>query len=78
VTRNPKGWKLPCYLITDGHCQSFRELMEETPWEKYGVGNDPRCANCMVHCGFEASAVAEVMSNLPSLWRTIKWNFFRR
>lgn len=78
VTRNPKGWKKPCYLITDGHCQSFRELMEETAWEKYGVGNDPRCAHCMVHCGFEASAVAEVMSNLPSLWRTMKWNIFRR
>ncbi len=78
VTRNPKGWKLPCYLITDGHCQSFQELMEETPWETYGVGNDPRCANCMVHCGFEGSAVAEITSNLSSLWRTVKWNMFRR
>lgn len=78
VTRNPKGWKLPCYLITDGHCQSFQELMEETPWETYGVGNDPRCANCMVHCGFEGSAVAEITSNLSSLWRTMKWNMFRR
>lgn len=78
VTRNPKGWKLPCYLITDGHSQSFQELMEETPWEKYGVGNDPRCANCMVHCGFEGSAVAEITSNLSSLWRTVKWNMFRR
>ncbi|MFQ6121542.1 MAG: adenosyl-hopene transferase HpnH [Dehalococcoidales bacterium] len=74
-TRNPKGWKRPCYLITDGHCQSFRELMEETPWEKYGVGNDPRCSNCMVHCGFEASALGEVSKSLPSLWRTITWNF---
>ena len=55
-TRNPKGWKRPCYLITDGHCQSFQELIEETHWEKYGVGNDPRCRNCMMHCGFEASA----------------------
>lgn len=75
-TRNPKGWKRPCYLITDGHCQSFRELMEETPWEKYGVGNDPRCSNCMVHCGFEASALEEVGKNLSNLWRTIRWNFF--
>lgn len=78
VTRNPKGWKLPCYLITDGHCGSFQELMETTPWEKYGVGNDPRCANCMVHCGFEASAVAEITSNLSSFWRTVKWNISRR
>jgi hopanoid biosynthesis associated radical SAM protein HpnH len=75
-TRNPKGWKRPCYLITDGHCQSFRELMEETPWEKYGVGNDSRCSNCMVHCGFEASALKEVGKNLSNLWRTIRWNFF--
>ena len=75
-TRNPKGWKRPCYLITDGHCQSFRELMEETPWEKYGGGNDPRCLNCMVHCGFEASAVDMVGRSLPALWHTVKWNLF--
>jgi len=74
-TRNPKGWKRPCYLITDGHYRSFRELMEETPWEKYGVGNDPRCANCMVHCGFEGSALDAIGKSLPSLWRTITWNF---
>ncbi|MBI4187135.1 MAG: adenosyl-hopene transferase HpnH [Chloroflexi bacterium] len=77
-TRNPKGWKMPCYLITDGHRQSFQELMEETPWEKYGVGNDPRCANCMVHCGFEAGALDELGSSLPALWRTVRWNFFGR
>lgn len=75
-TRNPKGWRRPCYLIADGHCWSFRELMEETPWEKYGVGNDPRCSNCMVHCGFEASALEEVGKNLSDFWRTIRWNFF--
>lgn len=75
-TLNPKGWKRPCYLITDGHCSSFKELMEETPWEHYGVGNDPRCANCMVHCGFEASALGEINRSLPNLWRTVRWNFF--
>lgn len=75
-TRNPKGWKIPCYLITDGHCNSFKELMEDTPWEKYGVGNDPRCANCMVHCGFEASAVDAAGKSLSGMWKTIKWNFF--
>lgn len=74
-TRNPMGWKRPCYLITDGHCQSFKELMEETPWEKYGVGNDPRCANCMVHCGFEASAIEAAGKNLSDFWRMIRWNF---
>ena len=74
-TRNPKGWKRPCYLITDGHCQSFQELMNETQWEKYGVGNDPRCSNCMVHCGFEASAIKEAFRGLPNMWQTIKWSF---
>jgi hopanoid biosynthesis associated radical SAM protein HpnH len=75
-TRNPMGWKQPCYLITDGHFSSFRELMDETVWEQYGVGNDPRCANCMVHCGFEASAVTEATGSLSNLWRTAKWNLF--
>lgn len=74
-TVNPKGWKRPCYLITDGHCRSFRELMEETPWERYGVGNDPRCANCMVHYGFEADAVNQVGKSLSSIWETMRWNF---
>jgi len=77
-TRNPKGWKSPCYLITDGHYQSFKELIEETPWHKYGVGNDPRCRNCMVHCGFEASALDQVGKSPSALWRTVKWNFFGR
>jgi len=75
-TRNPKGWKKPCYLITDGHYQSFKELMEETSWDNYGVGNDPRCANCMVHCGFEATAIGEAGKSLSGIWQTIKWNFF--
>lgn len=74
-TVNPKGWKRPCYLVTDGHCQSFRELMEETPWERYGVGNDPRCANCMVHYGFEADAVGQAGKSLSNLSKTMRWNF---
>jgi len=72
-TRNPKGWKRPCYLITDGHCKSFRELMDETDWSSYGSGNDPRCANCMVHCGFEGSALGKVTSSPGTLWRTVRW-----
>jgi len=71
-TRNPQGWKRPCYLLTDGHCRSFRELMEETDWERYGVGRDPRCANCMVHSGFEASAVLS-MGRPAELVRAIAW-----
>lgn len=73
-TRNPRGWKRPCYLITDGYCGSFRELMEETPWERYGVGHDPRCANCMVHCGFEASAIDEMTHHPADVWRMLRWN----
>jgi hopanoid biosynthesis associated radical SAM protein HpnH len=71
-TRNPKGWKMPCYLITDGHCTSFRQLMDQTPWDNYGADNNPRCVNCMVHCGYEASALGAAKRNLPNLWKTVK------
>lgn len=74
-TRNPLGWKRPCYLITDGHYRSFKELMEDTSWEKYGIGNDTRCANCMVHCGFEATAIDEAGKSLTDMYKMIKWNF---
>ena len=60
---------MPCYLLTDGYRETFRQLMEETPWERYGVGNDPRCANCMVHSGFEASAIEAGSKSPADLWR---------
>ncbi|MBN9571559.1 MAG: adenosyl-hopene transferase HpnH [Alphaproteobacteria bacterium] len=53
------GWQKPCYLLGEGYAKTFRELMEGTEWEKYGVGNYEKCANCMVHCGFEGTAVAD-------------------
>jgi hopanoid biosynthesis associated radical SAM protein HpnH len=56
-TRNVRGWKGPCYLVTDRHYASYRELVESTAWEKLGPGNDPRCEHCLVHCGFEPAAV---------------------
>ncbi len=57
-TRNVFGWQKPCYLLVDeGYAASFRALMEETDWQRYGKGRHPKCANCMVHCGFEATAV---------------------
>jgi hopanoid biosynthesis associated radical SAM protein HpnH len=62
-TRSLKGWQRPCYLLNDGSAASFKELMEETAWDRYGVGHDPRCADCMVHCGFEPSAVLETIKN---------------
>ena len=74
-TRNVKGWKGPCYLITDLHHPTFNDLIEKTPWEKYGYGNDPRCENCMVHSGYEASAVLGVNSKLGDMFRLLKWQF---
>ncbi|MBI4774872.1 MAG: adenosyl-hopene transferase HpnH [Deltaproteobacteria bacterium] len=73
-TRNPKGWKSPCYLITDTHYASFEELMEKTDWDRYESGMDLRCRNCMVHCGFEPSVVRTVGSHPGDLIKMIRWN----
>jgi hopanoid biosynthesis associated radical SAM protein HpnH len=51
------GWQRPCYLMADGYARSYRELLETTDWERYGRGRDPRCENCMAHCGYEPTAV---------------------
>ena len=51
------GWQKPCYLLGEGYVKTFKELMDDTDWDKYGVGNYEKCANCMVHCGFEGTAV---------------------
>ena len=72
-TRNPEGWRSPCYLLMDTHYSSFAELMEKTPWEKYGVGNDPRCRDCMVHCGFEPTAALDAGRSLRDIARTLWW-----
>lgn len=68
-TLTPRGWRRPCYLVVDEHCGSYRELMEATDWGKYGVNQDPRCANCMVHCGFEASLIDHARHSLPELFQ---------
>jgi hopanoid biosynthesis associated radical SAM protein HpnH len=57
------GWQRPCYLMSDGYASSYRELVETTEWEKYGRGRDPRCANCMAHCGYEPTAVTRTMES---------------
>lgn len=72
VTLTPRGWRRPCYLIADEHCASYEELMEETDWEKYGVGRDQRCSNCMVHSGFEASLIDRARRSLPELFQLAK------
>jgi len=58
------GWQRPCYLMADGYAQSYRELIETTDWDAYGRGRDPRCANCMAHCGYEPTAVLATMGSL--------------
>ena len=55
------GWQRPCYLMSDGYANSYQELLEETEWERYGRGRDPRCDNCMAHCGYEPTAVTETL-----------------
>jgi hopanoid biosynthesis associated radical SAM protein HpnH len=60
-TRNIFGWQRPCYLLNEGYARTYRELMDETEWETYGTGNYEKCANCMVHCGYEATAVNDTV-----------------
>ena len=55
------GWQKPCYLVGEGYVATFRELMEDTDWDDYGVGKYEKCANCMVHCGFEGTAARDSM-----------------
>src|SRR5438309_2146726 len=58
------GWQQPCYLLADGYAKSWQELLDTTRWEDFGRGKDPRCANCMAHCGYEPSAVLATMGSL--------------
>jgi len=62
-TRNFFGWQRPCYLLGEGYAKTFKELMEETDWGAYGTGNYEKCANCMVHSGYEATAVMDSVRN---------------
>ena len=73
-TRNVFGWQRPCYLLVDeGYAPSFRALMEETDWDSYGTGNNPKCANCMAHCGYEPTAVDEAVgSPWKVLWAALR------
>ena len=58
------GWQRPCYLLDDGYVQTYKELVEDTDWSAFGRGNDPRCENCMAHCGYEPSAVFATLGSL--------------
>jgi len=61
-TRNIFGWQRPCYLLSEGYAKSFKELMETTDWDAYGTGRYEKCADCMVHCGFEPTAVNDTVA----------------
>ncbi|HKI69577.1 MAG TPA: DUF3463 domain-containing protein [Verrucomicrobiae bacterium] len=76
-TYNIRGWKAPCYLMTDGHYAGYQEMLEKVDWNKYGVvdgvARDPRCENCMVHCGYDPSGA--LSSNPRDNWKNFKYNF---
>ena len=78
-TRNVRGWKGPCYLMTDGHWKSYQELLDQVDWDKYGVvdgvARDVRCENCMVHCGYEPSAMLGRDAQPGDTWKNIRFNF---
>jgi len=81
-TRNIRGWKAPCYVMTDGHYPSYRDLLEKTEWERYGVVNgearDPRCENCMMHCGYEPTAMLGRQAKSGDTWKNVAFNFAPR
>jgi hopanoid biosynthesis associated radical SAM protein HpnH len=78
-TYNVFGWQKPCYLLQDGYADTFQELMDSTAWEEYGTeSGNPKCANCMVHSGYEASAVNETFSSLRGMLATAKATIFSR
>jgi hopanoid biosynthesis associated radical SAM protein HpnH len=71
-TRNVFGWQRPCYLMNDGYAKTFKELLETTDWERYGTGRDPRCADCMVHCGYEPTSVLDATKNPLNMLKAAK------
>ena len=86
-TRNIRGWKAPCYFMTDtvgskGHYDSYAEMLESVDWNKYGVvegvAKDPRCENCMTHCGYEPTASLGLQAQRGDTWKTVKFNFGSR
>jgi hopanoid biosynthesis associated radical SAM protein HpnH len=75
-TRNPNGWKGPCYLITDSHYATYQELMEKTDWPRFENKEDPRCKHCMVHSGFEPTVSVGTGIGLIERLQMMSWSFF--
>jgi MoaA/NifB/PqqE/SkfB family radical SAM enzyme len=78
-TRNVRGWKAPCYLMTDGHYATYGEMLDKVDWSKYGVvdgvARDHRCENCMVHCGYDPSGALGTNYKRGDTWKNIRYNF---
>jgi hopanoid biosynthesis associated radical SAM protein HpnH len=78
-TFNIRGWKAPCYLMTDGHYPSYAGMLHEVKWENYGVvegkARDPRCENCMVHCGYDPSGALGTNYQRGDNWKNVRYNF---
>ena len=66
-TYTVEGWRSPCYMLADKHVDTIKELFEDTDWEAYGTDRDPRCANCLMHCGYEASTILDAFSKPKDL-----------
>ncbi len=81
-TYNVKGWKAPCYLMTDGHYPTYAEMLGKVVWEQYGVvdgvARDPRCENCMVHCGYDPSGALGTNYQSGDNWKNFRYNFSAR
>jgi hopanoid biosynthesis associated radical SAM protein HpnH len=78
-TYNIFGWQKPCYLLQDGYADTFEELLQETNWENYGTeSGNPKCANCMVHSGYEASAVNDTFSSFGGFFATVRATLFNK
>ncbi len=78
-TYNIFGWQKPCYLLQDGYVDSFKELIDTTEWDNYGrESGNPACQQCMVHCGYEPSAVDHTFASFGGMWGTIKAMVFSR
>ena len=73
ITRNPYGWKGPCYLLTDGIFPTYEALLDGIEWEEYGPGNDARCEHCAIHSGFEPSAAFEATGSVRETVRSAAW-----
>jgi hopanoid biosynthesis associated radical SAM protein HpnH len=71
------GWQKPCYLLQEGYADSFAELMQDTEWDEYGrASGNPKCANCMVHCGYEPTAVNHTFASFGGIFATVKAMIF--